>query len=96
MVGSKLLDRLGRQVLPTRAGELLYAHAVQLLEMKKNACQDMQDFLGIKRGTIHIGGSTIPGEYLLPAVLGGFSEKLKNDNEIQKHSRERRETFTKP
>ena len=26
MIGTKLLDRLGREVVPTRAGKLLFAH----------------------------------------------------------------------
>jgi len=75
MVGTRLLDRLGRQVVPTRAGELLYKHAVLLLEMRKTASLEMQDFLGMKRGEVHIGGSTIPGEYILPKVIGRFREK---------------------
>lgn len=75
MVGARLLDRLGRLVVPTKAGELLYKHAVLLLQMKKTACLEMQDFLGMKRGEIHMGGSTIPGEYILPQVIGDFREK---------------------
>ncbi len=75
MVGVKLLDRLGRQVVPTKAGELLYKHAVLLLDMKRTARLEMEVFLGIKQGEIHMGGSTIPGEYILPKVIGKFSEK---------------------
>ena len=71
-VGTKLLDRLGRQVVPTKAGELLYKHAVLLLEMKKTACLEMQEFLGLRRGEVLMGGSTIPGNFILPAVLGRF------------------------
>ena len=74
-VGTKLLDRLGRQVLPTMAGELLYKHAVLLLDMKRAAAQEMQNFLGVKQGEIRIGGSTIPGEYIFPKVLGLFRKK---------------------
>jgi DNA-binding transcriptional LysR family regulator len=74
-VGTKLLDRMGRQVLPTRAGELLYKHAVLLLDMKRTAAQEMQNFLGVKQGEIRIGGSTIPGEYIFPKVLGLFRKK---------------------
>jgi DNA-binding transcriptional LysR family regulator len=74
-VGTTLLDRLGRQVVPTKAGEILYKHAVLLLDMKRAAAQEIQDFLGIKRGDIHIGGSTIPGEYILPKVVGLFRKK---------------------
>lgn len=72
MVGVQLLDRLGRQVTPTKAGELLYKHAALLLDMKKNACLEMEEFMGVKRGDIRLGGSTIPGEYILPKILGLF------------------------
>jgi DNA-binding transcriptional LysR family regulator len=75
LVGTKLLDRLGRQIMPTKAGEILYKHAVLLLDMKRTACLEIQDFLGIKQGEIHIGGSTIPGEYILPKIIGDFCEK---------------------
>lgn len=75
MVGAKLLDRMGRTVAPTKAGALLYRHAQHLLEMKKAACLEMQDFLGVKQGEIHIGASTIPGEYILPKVIGLFSKE---------------------
>ena len=75
MVGTQLLDRLGRQVLPTRAGKLLYKHSLELLDMKRTVSLKMQDFLGLKRGEIHMGGSTIPGEYILPAVIQKFREK---------------------
>ncbi len=75
LVGTKLLDRLGRQIMPTKAGEILYKHAVLLLDMKRTSCLEMQDFLGIKQGEIHIGGSTIPGEYILPKVIGNFREE---------------------
>jgi DNA-binding transcriptional LysR family regulator len=73
MVGAKLLDRMGRAIAPTKAGELLYKHAQHLLEMKRTVCLEMQDFLGVKQGEIHIGASTIPGEYILPKVIGRFA-----------------------
>jgi len=72
MVGTRLLDRLGRKVVPTQAGERLYRSALPLLGMKRTVCQEMEAFLGVQSGEIHLGGSTIPGEYLLPAVLGRF------------------------
>ena len=72
MLGTRLLDRLGRQVVPTRAGERLYQRALPLLSMKRAICLDMEGFLGMQQGEVHVGGSTIPGEYLLPEVLGRF------------------------
>jgi DNA-binding transcriptional LysR family regulator len=75
MVGTKLLDRMGRAVAPTKAGELLYKHAQRLLELKRIASLEMQDFLGVKQGDVHIGASTIPGEYILPEVIGSFAKE---------------------
>ncbi|MBW1956982.1 MAG: LysR family transcriptional regulator [Deltaproteobacteria bacterium] len=74
-VGTQLLDRLGRQVVPTAAGKLLYKHACLLLDMKKHACNEMQGFLGTQKGKIHMGGSTIPGEYIFPKILKKFRKK---------------------
>ncbi len=76
MVGTRLLDRLGRQVTPTKAGELLYKHAVLLLDMKRAASLEMEQFLGLRQGEIHMGGSTIPGEYVLPKFLGDFHKEF--------------------
>lgn len=75
LVGTKLLDRLGREVVPTRAGEILYKHATLLLEMKRTACLEMEGFLGIRQGELMVGGSTIPGEYILPGIIGRFGKK---------------------
>ncbi len=72
MVGVRLLNRLGREISPTKAGELLYKHAVLLLDMKKTACLEMEELMGVKRGDIRLGGSTIPGEYILPKIMGLF------------------------
>ena len=74
-VGTRLLDRLGRKVVPTSAGKLLFKHAVALLEMKQMACMEMDAFLGIRKGEINLGASTIPGEYILPGIMVAFSKK---------------------
>jgi DNA-binding transcriptional LysR family regulator len=74
-IGAKLLDRLGRQIVPTRAGELLFKQAIRLLDMKRTARLEMEDFLGLKQGEVRLGGSTIPGEYILPKIIGQFYKK---------------------
>jgi DNA-binding transcriptional LysR family regulator len=74
-VGAKLLDRLGRQVVPTKLGELVYKHALALLAMKRTVCLEIGNFLGVRKGTIHLGCSTIPGEYILPNVIGRFGKQ---------------------
>jgi DNA-binding transcriptional LysR family regulator len=74
MVGTKLLDRIGREIVPTRAGALLYKRAVKHLELKSQTCLELEEFLGIRKGDIEIGGSTIPAEYILPGIIKRFRE----------------------
>jgi DNA-binding transcriptional LysR family regulator len=71
-IGTKLLDRISREVVPTKAGKLLYKWAVKHLELKKQTCLELEEFLGIRKGDVEIGGSTIPAEYILPGVLMRF------------------------
>lgn len=67
-----LFDRLGREVSLTRAGEVLYGYARRLLSTKTAALQALQELQGGLRGELVLGGSSIPGQYILPAVLGQF------------------------
>jgi DNA-binding transcriptional LysR family regulator len=74
-IGIRLLDRLGRKVIPTAAGELLHKHATLILEMKETAQLEIESFLGLEQGEISMGGSTIPGEYILPDLISRFNQK---------------------
>lgn len=75
-VGSRLFDRLGRETPPTRAGDLLYGYAQRLLTLRTDALQSLQQFLGQVAGSLLVGASTIPGEYVLPPLIGAFREKF--------------------
>lgn len=70
---TQLIDRMSRRVLPTKAGELLYDYAHRLLVLRDKTETAMAEFTGKIRGHIHVGGSTIPAGYLLPQVIGSFS-----------------------
>jgi DNA-binding transcriptional LysR family regulator len=67
-----LFDRLGREISLTRAGEVLYGYAKRLLSVKTATLQALQELQGGLRGELIIGGSSIPGQYILPLVLGQF------------------------
>lgn len=74
-VGTRLLDRLGRGAAPTKAGELLLGYARRILQLHREARQALELFQGRISGELVAGASTIPGEYILPAVIGRFKEK---------------------
>jgi DNA-binding transcriptional LysR family regulator len=70
---TQLIDRMARRVYPTKAGELLYDYAHRLLTLRDKTEAAMAEFAGKIRGEIAIGGSTIPAGYILPRVIGQFS-----------------------
>ncbi len=74
-IGGRLFDRLGRETVPTKAGELLYGYALRLLALQEDARRSLDHFLGKMSGALCVGASTIPGEYVLPPLMGRFKEK---------------------
>ena len=73
-LGTKLFDRLGKEVVLTKAGEVLYGYAKQITGLRREAEQALDHFMGKKSGHLIMGASTIPGEYILPSLLGKFKE----------------------
>jgi len=72
----RLLDRLGKTTEPTRAGQILYKYAKELLTLRDQAESAVHDFLGNAKGSLFIGGSTIPSGYILPKLIGPFSKQF--------------------
>jgi DNA-binding transcriptional LysR family regulator len=71
-VGERLLDRLGREVLPTPAGRILYGYARRIIQLRDEALQAMRQYGGDLSGTLALGASTIPGAYILPSLIESF------------------------
>jgi DNA-binding transcriptional LysR family regulator len=74
-LGVPLLDRLGKRVVPTEAGEVLFHHGQKLLALRNQARDEIQSLSGNVSGILKAGGSTIPGAYILPSVIGEFRKK---------------------
>jgi DNA-binding transcriptional LysR family regulator len=70
--GTPLLDRIGRGVQLTEAGKLLAVKIRTVLGAVKEMQEAMEEWKDIRRGFVKIGGSTTPGVYLLPKILGKF------------------------
>jgi DNA-binding transcriptional LysR family regulator len=75
-LGVRLLDRLGRGAEATAAGRLLLSHATRMLQLQREALQAMDSFQGRLAGELLVAASTIPGEYVLPPLIGRFKEKF--------------------
>ncbi|OPL15522.1 MAG: hypothetical protein AVO38_10370 [delta proteobacterium ML8_D] len=81
-LGVRLFDRSGKDVTPTSAGEVLYPFARQILRLNLQAEREMVMFLGQEKGSLDLGGSNVPGQYILPGVIGRFKAERPNINVI--------------
>jgi len=72
-LGRQLLDRSGRRVEPTEAGQRLYRSAQRLLAQEEQLLAELgEETDGEIGGRLEIGASTGPGGTVLPLVLGEF------------------------
>ena len=74
-LGAKLFHRLGGKITPTPLGQVLLDSAKRLLALKRDTLASLDQFHGKVRGELLVGGSNIPGEYILPRKLATFAEK---------------------
>jgi DNA-binding transcriptional LysR family regulator len=74
-VGEKLLDRLGREAIPTATGQILYRYAQKMLRLREEALQSIASYRGEMAGHLILGASTIPGTFILPRIIGAFKAR---------------------
>lgn len=72
-LGQRLLDRGGRSVEMTPAGEVVYQAALRMLEIQDRLRHDLASITEEISGRLTIGSSTGPGELLLPRLCAEFS-----------------------
>ncbi len=75
-LGLSLFDRQGKEVVPTKAGRFLYQYAKQMLALRQDSLRAMQQFRDKGVGDLLIGGSNIPGQYILPGLFGRLKKQF--------------------
>ena len=70
----RLFDRTSREVRPTKAGEVFLKYASKILSSRKDLLNALSEFSQGIRGELFLGASTIPGEYILPGLVGDFKK----------------------
>lgn len=71
-LGTRLFDRLPRCILPTAAARTLYEYTRTIHALVAEAESAIWALEHRIVGTILLGGSTIPGEYVLPDCMARF------------------------
>ena len=74
-LGTKLLDRSGRRVEPTEAGQRLYRAAQRVLATEQQLLEELSGTDGDLRGELALGASTGPGGTVVPVLLCEFQRE---------------------
>lgn len=71
---SVLVNRSNKSITLTKSGEILYDHAIYILNNCKKAIYDIKEYSGKIEGMIDIACSSIPETYILPDFMKNFSK----------------------
>lgn len=74
-VGVALFEQIGKSLSLTDAGRALVPEAERLLAMHTRVAERISAFRRGVAGRLRIGAGTTPGCFLLPPILGRFSEE---------------------
>jgi len=78
VLGLPLIDRLGKRVRLTEAGDVLYEYARRTLTLLDEVALVMEQMRGIERGTLRVGASATVGIYVIPLALGAYKKVHPN------------------
>ncbi|MGE5391635.1 MAG: selenium metabolism-associated LysR family transcriptional regulator [Deltaproteobacteria bacterium] len=78
MYGVLLLERSGRRLKTTEAGEILYNCAREIVRAVEKTEKEMANLVDAHKGTLALGASNIPGEYILPKLIKDFKDNYPN------------------
>lgn len=79
-LGVRLFDRLGRTVMPTQAGDILYKGAVDVFSRLERVSGEIQLLRDKVFGELQLGCSSIPANYLMPELISRFLESYPSVN----------------
>ena len=74
-LGQPLLERVGKRAFPTRAGEVLLAHAARAFHEIDAGVERVQQLGGVMAGRVRLGTSASISIYLLPPFLRRFRSR---------------------
>jgi DNA-binding transcriptional LysR family regulator len=75
-LGKPLFERQGGKVRLTAAGRTLHDYAQRILELHREARQQITGLPISVEGRLLLAASTVPGEHLLPALVSGFRQQF--------------------
>jgi LysR family cyn operon transcriptional activator len=84
-LGTRLLDRLGRKVILTQAGELFRDHAQRAIRELEQGTQLVHELHGAQRGRLVVGTLATVNSYLIAPLVSQFKQRFPGIH-LQVHS----------
>lgn len=86
-LGIVLLDRTERKMELTDGGQLVYEHAVKMLQLIDSLSSSIGEIRGMERGRVKLGMMPTVGSFLLPNVIALFKKRYPGiDIEMKEYS----------
>src|SRR5579859_3566406 len=73
--GDRLLDRSGKTVKLTPAGQIFYEYAERMKNLREESLTAVADHSGTPRGTLRVGANEATCLYVLPEVFGEYCRR---------------------
>ncbi|MDQ0243933.1 DNA-binding transcriptional LysR family regulator [Bacillus fengqiuensis] len=73
-IGIKLIDRSGKRIQLTDAGEIVFQQAEAVLRSLNDLSNSLYDLMNLKRGTIKFGIPPIIGTLFFPRIMKSFRD----------------------
>jgi DNA-binding transcriptional LysR family regulator len=77
-IGTQLIFRSNKEFVPTKAGRMFYDYAKEMLAVRDKSITNMKNISEPGAGSIDILASSVPAQYILPKMLGGFHRLYPN------------------
>ncbi len=68
----RLMERTDKSIVLTEAGDMFLEEARKILSLFEGFTEAIDELKGVRRGRLCLAASTIPGEYILPKIIGDF------------------------
>jgi len=77
-LGVKLFERIGKKLYLTYEGKIFLGYVRRILNIYDECRTKIEHIANLKYGKLKIGASTTIGIYLLPEIIGSFSDIYKD------------------
>jgi DNA-binding transcriptional LysR family regulator len=87
--GDRLLDRSGKTVKLTPAGQILFDYAERLKLLREESLMAVADHSSTPRGTLRVGANEATCLYVLPEVFAAGADQYLPEFQLQDHRKAR-------